>query len=603
MPRKKILLPEQRRPRVHIAQSPATLADGKVYHYAYLRYEVWDPKKQRHQPKPLAALGRVDRLEPGRLKSLGGFLQEWLRKDSSLPFEALEERFRVAEPVFEILLSRDFGLRWVLEQAWAELGYKEVVAELGEHLRDGSKVELAIFAMVLVQLVAPQSKRGIAEWKGIELFFPEGEELVLGDLYRAMDVLEAGYEAVEHKLSEQLRKLGIQTEQLSEDTTTVGMSIRYDDLERAAIEQRRQERGEAQRRATINDPPLRLRGKSKNKRDDLPQVVLEAVVGDHGLVVHHQTHPGNASDKTMIAPTLEVLGELGYKDVRFAADTGFNSTAARNALREAQFEFVLGEGVERTGTVKQVLAHPGRYAQHPTRPELSYKAVLRAANEERVDGKPGRDRLYIIRHNSDEEARELHRIDGKVAHIEEVLRRGTEKQKAGLLKGNSLRRFVKRDGRKKDARGRAIGAPMLDRAAVERARRNAGKSVIATDSVELLSWEVDAIYRKLFDVEAAFSQLKSTLRVGPVHHRKASRIRAHMMIAVMALNLGRWLQRKSGSSLESLQRLFRNLRVQHVKMGEALYWERVELEPAQEAMLQRLGYDLPPKRFTVTVMD
>ncbi len=592
----------QNRPRVHIARSPTPLADGKIYHYAYLRYEVWEPEKDRYQPKPLASLGRVDRLEEGRLQTLGGFLQEWLRKDSSLPYEALEERFRVAEPMFQILLSRDFGLRWVMEQAWAELGYKDVVAQLGERLRDGSKVELAIFAMVLVQLVAPQSKRGIAEWKGIELFFPEGQELELDDLYRAMDVLEAGYEAVEARLSAQLRHLGVETEQLSQDTTTVGLSIRYDDRERAAIEQERQERGEAQRRGTVNDPPLRLRGKSKAKRDDLPQIVLEAIVGNHGVVVHHEVHPGNTSDKTVTEPTLQRLEQLGYKEVRWAADTGFNSVETRNALREARFEFVLGEGVSRTGTVKKVLSYPGRYEQHPSRPELSYKSVVAEAEEERKEGKPGSERLYVIRRNSHEEARERRRVEAKVERIEAVLRQGTEAQKNKLLKHKTLKRYVKRDARKKDEKGRAVGAVMLNRAAVERARRTAGKSVIATDSLELLSWEVDAIYRNLFDVEAAFSQLKSTIRVGPIRHRRADRIRAHTMIAIMALNLGRWLERRSGTSLERLQRLFRNLRVQQVKMGESLYWERVDLEPAQEAMLEKLGYERPPKRFTVSVV-
>jgi transposase len=348
-----------------------------------------------------------------------------------------------------------------------------------------------------------------------------------------------------------------------------------------------------------------------SKRNDLPQVVLEAVVADHGLIVHHQTHPGNTSDKTLTEATLKAVGKLGYKDVRWASDTGFNSVETRDALRKAKFELVLGEGLERSSTVKKVLSSPGRYQPHPSRPDLSYKAVVAEASEEARDGKPGRQRLYIIRRNSNEEARKRRRIEEKVGRIREVLKSGTEVAKEKLLKSRSLKRFVKRDARKKDDKGRAIGKVMLDLSAIKRAKRNAGKSVIGTDSLELLSWEVDDIYRKLFDVEAVFSQLKSTLRVGPVRHRKANRIRAHIMIAIMALNLGRWLQRKGQTTLERLQRhdpspsawVPRNLRVQKVKMGDALYWERVELEPAQKAMIDKLGYDQPPKRFTVTVTD
>ena len=75
-------------PRVHIAKTRSKLADKTVREYAYVRYEVWDPKKGRYQPKPLATLGRTDRLDDGRVESLGGFLKEWLKKDSALPFEA-----------------------------------------------------------------------------------------------------------------------------------------------------------------------------------------------------------------------------------------------------------------------------------------------------------------------------------------------------------------------------------------------------------------------------------------------------------------------------------------------------------------------------------
>ncbi len=61
-------------------------------------------------------------------ESLG--LHEHVRKNSPLPFEALEERFRKAEPVFKILQSKDFGMRWLIEQVWDELGYRQVIDQL-----------------------------------------------------------------------------------------------------------------------------------------------------------------------------------------------------------------------------------------------------------------------------------------------------------------------------------------------------------------------------------------------------------------------------------------------------------------------------------------
>lgn len=588
-------------PRIHIAKSPCKLADGKVYRYAYVRYEVWDEKKGRYQPKPLASLGRTDRLDEERVESLGGFLREWLRKDSSLPFDALKDRFEELEASFRILCSRDFGLRWIIEQAWEELGYRDAIEELCDDAEVTFPADLAIFAMVVSQLVAPRSKRGLANWNGVQLFFPEADHLPLQHLYRAMDVLEAGYEEVERSLAERLTELGVETSVLKHDSTTIGFSVRYDDKERANIEKRRKAAGKAIRDATVNAPPLRMRGHSKAKRPDLPQVVLEAVLGDHDLVVHHKTHPGNTSDFSLTADTAEALVALGYREVQWVGDSGTNSVKNRNALRAERFDFVLGEGIARTKVVKEVLKQPGRYRSHPQRPELSFKCVVTEATDEINQGHPSRKRLYIIRRNKKEQAHALHRLNAHLEKIKGILDKGSEKAAKKLLTHRTLKRYVRRDARRKDEAGRPAGRVILDREAVARARRNAGKSVIGTDVLDTDPLDADTVYRSLFDIEQVFRQLKTTIKVGPIRHRRADRIRAHVMIAVMALNLAAWLERKTGHTFEYLQDLFANYRVQQVQMGNALFWEVVELEDRQKEVLDKLGYDEPPKRFTATV--
>jgi hypothetical protein len=587
-------------PSLHVVKTRVTKPNGRVYEYAYLRYEVWDEAKRRLQPVPVAALGRTDTLEDGRLQSLGDFLREWLRKDSSLPFEALKARFSEAEPAFRILCSRDFGLRFLVEQVWRELGYAEALTAITGGTEKGRRLEIAVFAMVLVQLIAPQSKRGVSRWAGAEVFFPETSQLDLDDLYAAMDALEAGYPVIEKALSERLHSLDAVPTEFAQDTTTITCRVRYDDVERAAIEADRQANEEVRRPAVVNDPPLRMRGKSKDKRNDLPQVVLNAVLGDNNLVVHHSVEAGNTSDKRLVEPVVAALQQLGYQRVLWTGDAGFNSAANREVLRAANFEFVTGEGIARSKVVQKVLSTPGRYQPHPDRPELSFKCVRAEATEEARRGQRGPKRLYVIRRNTEEERFALRTIDRHLATIQDVLAAGGKKAER-LLTHPTYRRYVRRDARTKDAQGRAAGAPIVDRSAVEHLRRLAGKSVMASDCLEAHPLFVHDLYQLTAEIERVFRELKSSINVGPLRHRRADRIRAHVMIAVMARNLGAWLQRKTGLTLDALRSLFANVRVQQVQAGSAEYWERVDLEPAQESVFAQLGFDLPPKRFTVSV--
>lgn len=581
-------------PSVYVVKTPA---EGKGIQFAYLRYDEWDEQKGRPQPKPLASLGRANRLDEDRLDSLGGFLREWLKKDSALPFDALKERLKAAEQVLRILVSRDFGLRWLVEQAWGDLGYGEVLAEIAAATTHKFRVDVAIFGMVLAEVVAPQSKLALAEWKDRTLFFPEGEGLTEVEFYKAMDILGAHYDRVEERLNERLVALEVETAQLSHDTTTVANFIRFDDEERAAIAEQRAASGEAIRSSVVNKPPLRMRGQSKDHRPELPQTKLQAIVGDHGLVLHHATLPGDTSDQTVTEAAVARLAVLGYagKDIAWAGDAGTNSADNRDVLRDAGLWFVLGEGVARTKVVKRVLATAGRYRPHPERPELSYKCVVDVAEEEedKKVGKEGPIRFYVIRRNSDEGAYELHRIERHLKEIKAVLAKKDPAKSEKLLRRRKLGKFLKRS---------EAGNVVLDQEAIRHAKHLAGKSVIGTDVIHSDPIEMDDVYRRLFDVELLWKQLKSKLGLSRTRHRRADRIKAHHMIHVMAANLARWLERKSGVTIERLRRLFDNVRVQKIELnGGATFWECVELEPEQEALLRKLGYSAPPKRFTTTL--
>ena len=260
---------------------------------------------------------------------------------------------------------------------------------------------------------------------------------------------------------------------------------------------------------------------------------------------------------------------------------------------------MLGEGVARTKVSREVLEAPGRYRKHPERPELSYKCVVAEASDERVGKQPGPERLYVVRRHGKEEAHAKRRIAKPLERVRDTLTNGTPKAKEALLHHRVYRRYVRADGRY-EGEARPEGMVVLDQDKIRHARFVAGKSVIACDRTDANPVEVDEVYRSLFDIERLFRQLKSTIGFGPIRHRRADRIMAHCMIAVMARNVAAWLERKSGMTFEALRALFENVSVQQVELGSQTYWQCVELERDQEKTLRAMGFDLPPTRFTVS---
>jgi hypothetical protein len=227
--------------------------------------------------------------------------------------------------------------------------------------------------------------------------------------------------------------------------------------------------------------------------------------------------------------------------------------------------------------------------------------VRAEAREERPRGSkvPARTRLYVIRRNSEEEAYALHTIDRHLETVREILTKGGEEAEK-LLTHRTYGKYVRRDAHEKDEKGRPIGPVILDRKAVEHARLIAGKSVIATDDLSACPLERDELYRITGELEALFRDLKSTIEVGPLRHRRADRIKAHVMIAVMAYNLGAWMSRRTGLTIDAIRRLLANLRVQEVSLDGERFWQRTELTRKQREFFAKLGFDEPPERFVVS---
>lgn len=560
-----------------------TRTGGRTYSYVVLRYDEVD-ENGRKQPRSLLSLGSEQQVDEERAKSLADVMRDFVRPGSTMTVEELRALLGAAKPTLKILCSRQFGLRLLVEQAFADLGFKEVLAEIDSESRAQFQLERLVFGMVLQMVVSPGSKLRAAERLGDTVFYPEGDGMSVHHYYRALDLLQRHHERVEAKLRERLEAQGLEFKAKALDTTSSYFETDFDDLEWEQIA--REDDPDRQVPPVVNDPPLRMRGYSKDKQPNKPQIVVEQVVSE-GYVIDHQTHPGNTSDSSLLPKTAERLARLGLTDdVVLTADAGLNTARAREALSFEDVDWVMGEGRSKTKLAKEVLRCGGRFSQSPDNPDLGYRAHKRG------------DRLFVVRRNRAERKRELRVVDRHVAKVRKVLAESDRAEKPTskvltLMAHATYKRYVKRS---KDDPERLV----LNTKAVERAKREAGKSVISTSLLSLEPRLVDELYRLQFDVEDAFRTQKTGLNLRPIRHRRADRIKAHVLVAVMALNVTRHIERKTGMTLFRLRDLLTSITVQQVEVGGragVTFWQTVELSSEQKAVFKKLGFDLPLPRF------
>jgi hypothetical protein len=90
------------------------------------------------------------------------------------------------------------------------------------------------------------------------------------------------------------------------------------------------------------------------------------------------------------------------------------------------------------------------------------------------------------------------------------------------------------------------GRLVIDRAKVAAEQRLDGKYLLTTSDPDLSAQDVALGYKNLLEAERGFRDLKSTLQLRPVFHRLQPRIRAHVLLAWLALLLIRVAERRTG---------------------------------------------------------
>src|SRR5690606_34172064 len=88
-----------------------------------------------------------------------------------------------------------------------------------------------------------------------------------------------------------------------------------------------------------------------------------------------------------------------------------------------------------------------------------------------------------------------------------------------------------------------------------------GKYLISTSDDHLSAEDVAMGYKQLHEIERVNRDLKHTVDVRPVYHRRADRIKAHVLLCWLALLLIRVAENETDTSWHQLKRFMRPLLV------------------------------------------
>jgi len=560
---------------MYLRSTPRRNKDGSEVRYLQLAHNVWDPAAKRSKVQVIYNFGREEPATRAALERLVASVTRHL--------EPAKARAIAAEGL-EFAESRPLGGTHVLDALWERLGIGPAMRELLKGRRLDASAERVLFALTANRALAPSSKLAAARWASEDVLVTGLPATTDDACYRAMDWLLEIREALEKRVFDRASEvLGLEVDLLFFDTTST-----YFVTEEADAPVARDEKGGPvpDGAAGGREAGFRTWGKSRDHRDDLPQIVIGMAVTRDGIPLRVWCWPGNTSDSALIRQVKDEVRNWSLSRVVWVADRGFTSAENRRYLRRGGNHYIIGERL-RSGSAEAAaaLSRQGRYQEVAA--SLRVKEV-RIAEDER----------FVICHNPEGAERDAAIRARMIAQLKELID-GTDalsKDKRAELRGV----ISTRPGLNRYLRVTPGGLLRVDAGKAKAEENLDGKYLLRTSDPKMTAEDIALGYKQLLEVERGWRDMKQVIDLRPVYHRKEERIRAHVILCWLALLLARIAENACAATWPELRRQLDRIQVGAFTGPAGTFRQRTEITPCQAAILKQLGIDPPPKIYQLT---
>jgi hypothetical protein len=556
--------------------------DGSAVRYLQLVHNEWDPATKSAKMKVLHNFGREDQLDRAAIERLAGSLCRLLE-----PGRAAALR----EPGLVYQGSVAFGGPWLLDQLWQRLGIGKILtARLGAARRD-ALAERVLFALIANRALDPSSKLAAAHWVGRKAWIDRLPETSDDACYRAMDWLHQVRGAVEKEIYGQVANLlNLEVDLLFFDTTSTYFQTGGED-EPVARDERGLPAPDGQDGAADGGGEdvmrgFRAYGKSKDHRDDLPQVVIGMAVTRDGIPVRVWCWPGNTNDSALIRQVKDDMRDWTLSRVIWVADRGFTSAANRRYLRQGDHHYIIGEKL-RSGSAEAqaALSRQGRYQDAAT--NLKVKEV-RISESER----------FVVCYNPEGAERDAGVRARLLAQLGELI---SGSDKLTKTKRAELRGVIStKPGLNRYLRVTPGGLLRIDAAKIKAEENLDGKYLLRCSDPALSAEDIALGYKQLYEVERGWRDIKQVIDLRPVYHRKEERIRAHVILCWLALLLIRIAEAAAGTTWNKIADEMDLLTLGTFTGPAGTFRQTAKLTKAQRDILAKLKIPHPKKIIEAT---